>query len=81
MPLLERAAGLLGAVGIIVWIWNPQTAALEPALAHGYSEQVRVQLPPVGRDAPNATAGAFRSGQTCIVESGDARTAHWLRRC
>ena len=31
-----------------------------------------MQLPPVGRDAPNATAAAFRSGQTCVVEGGDS---------
>jgi transcriptional regulator with XRE-family HTH domain len=70
--LLEKAAGLVDAVGVIVWVWNRHTSALEPALAHGYSEQVLVQLPPVGRDAPNATAAAFRSGQTCIVEGGDS---------
>ena len=29
------------------------------------------QLPKVGRDADNATASAFRLGQTCVVNSGD----------
>jgi hypothetical protein len=70
--LLEKAAELVDAVGVIVWVWNRHTSALEPALAHGYSEEVLVQLPPVGRDAPNATAAAFRSAQTCVVEGSDS---------
>src|SRR6185295_6092582 len=70
-PLLEKAARILDAVGLIVWVWDPKAAALRPALAHGYSAQVLAQLPKVGRDADNATAAAFRSAQTSVVN--DAR--------
>jgi len=70
-PLLEKAARILDAVGLIVWVWDPKAAALRPALAHGYSPQVLAQLPKVGRDADNATAAAFRSAQTSVVN--DAR--------
>jgi len=66
-PLLEKAARILDAVGLIVWVWDPKAAALRPALAHGYSAQVLAQLPKVGRDADNATAAAFRSAETSVV--------------
>jgi hypothetical protein len=40
-------------------------------LAAGYSDRVLAQLPRVGRDADNATASAFRSARTCVVNSRD----------
>ena len=70
-PLLQRAACLLDAVGVIVWAWDAQSAELRPALAHGYSDKVLAQLPKVRREADNATAAAFRSTQTCIVNGSD----------
>jgi len=70
-PLLEEAARILDAVGLIVWVWDPETAELLPALAHGYSDKVLAQLPKVGRDTDNATAAAFRSAQTCVVKGSD----------
>ena len=66
-PLLQGAAKILDAVGLIVWVWDPQRAELRPVLAHGYPDQVLAQLPRVRRDADNATAAAFRSAQTCTV--------------
>jgi hypothetical protein len=65
--LLEGAAAVLDASGVIVWLWDPQAAALKPALAHGYSNGVLAKLPGVRRDADNATAAAFRSAQTRVV--------------
>jgi transcriptional regulator with XRE-family HTH domain len=70
-PLLEGAAKILNAVGLIVWIWDPHGTALRPALAHGYPDDVLAQLPGVARDADNATATAFRSAQTRIVNGSD----------
>ena len=70
-PLLQEVAGILEAVGLIVWVWHPQAAELRPALAYGYSDQVLAQLPKVGRDADNATASAFRLAHTCVVNSRD----------
>lgn len=70
-PLLKGAAGILDAVGLIVWVWDPQRTELRPVLAHGYSDKVLAQLPSVRRDADNATAAAFRSAQTCIVNGSD----------
>jgi transcriptional regulator with XRE-family HTH domain len=70
-PLLQRAASILDAVGVIVWAWDAQNAELRPALAHGYSDSVLAQLPRVRREADNATAAAFRSTQTCIVNGSE----------
>ena len=70
-PLLQEAARILDAVGLVVWVWHPASAELRPALAHGYSDKVLAQLPKVRRDTDNATAAAFRSAQTCVVNAGD----------
>jgi transcriptional regulator with XRE-family HTH domain len=70
-PLLQEAARILDAVGLIVWVWDLPTAELRPALAHGYSDGVLAQLPTLKRDADNATAAAFRSAQLCTVDGGD----------
>ncbi len=70
-PLLERAGRILGAVGLVVWVWDPETTALKPALAYGYPDDVLARLPEVGRDTDNATAESFRSGETRIVNSSD----------
>jgi hypothetical protein len=70
-PLLEEAARILDAVGLIVWVWHQQASELRPALAQGYSDKVLAQLPRVRRDTDNATAAAFRSAQTCVVSGGD----------
>jgi GAF domain-containing protein len=48
---------------------------LTPLSSDGYSERVLSQLPTVRRDADNATAAAFRSGQTCTVAGADGSTS------
>ena len=70
-PLLQEAARILDALGVIVWLWDPQAAELSPAVTHGYSDRVLAQLPRVRRDADNATAAAFRSAQTCVVKGSN----------
>jgi transcriptional regulator with XRE-family HTH domain len=70
-PLLGEATRLLDAVGLIVWLWDGQAVELKPALAYGYSDRVLAQIPRVDRDTNNATAAAFRSAQTCVVNSSD----------
>ncbi len=69
-PLLQEAAGLLDATGLVVWLWDARVAGLRSALAHGYSASVLAQLPAVELDADNVTAAAFRSGQTCVINGG-----------
>jgi hypothetical protein len=70
-PLLEHVAQMLDAIGLIVWVWDPQRTALKPALAHGYSDEMLAKLPRVRRDTDNATAASFRSAQTHIVNGND----------
>jgi len=63
-PLLREAAGLLGAKGLIVWVWDSLADELKPALALGYPTRVLAQLGTLSRDADNATAAAFRSAES-----------------
>jgi transcriptional regulator with XRE-family HTH domain len=72
--LLHEAARILDAVGVIVWVWDPEKNSLTPTLTDGYSERVIAQLPEVARDADNATAAAFRSSQTRTVAGGEDAT-------
>ena len=72
--LLEETARALHAAGLIVWLWDDAAAGLRPALVHGYSERVLAQLPPVTRDADNATAAAFRTAATCAVAPEEGRS-------
>jgi len=73
--LLKEAARVLDAIGLIVWTWEPETGTLTPSISDGYSDRVLSQLPTVGRDADNATAAAFRSGQVCAVAGADGATS------
>ena len=74
-PLLEDAARLLGASGMIVWVWDHRIEALRPALVHGYAADVVARLPPVKRDSHNATAAAYRSGQARLIAGGGDTSA------
>ena len=69
-PLLGRAAALLDAVGIILWIADPDARELNPVLAQGYPQHLINRLGTIGRDAENATAAAFRTGllQTVLAD-------------
>ena len=68
------AARLLRAVGLIVWVWNPQANALVVGLSHGYDDGMLAQLSRVRMDADNAIAAAFRAAETCVVDSTDQAT-------
>lgn len=59
--MLQQAAGLMEASGLIVWAWDRSAGVLRPALACGYSRRTLAKLPPVEPDAGNPTAQAFRS--------------------
>jgi CHASE3 domain sensor protein len=62
---LARAATVLQARGIVVWIGAGEE--LFPALAYGYDERVVARLGPIPRNAANATAAAWRSAQMRTV--------------
>ncbi|MEI6669509.1 MAG: hypothetical protein WCP29_15265 [Acidobacteriota bacterium] len=58
--LLERAAGVLEATGVIVWMTEGTAASLRPVLAHGYSAATLGRMGAIEPDADNATATAYR---------------------
>jgi CHASE3 domain sensor protein len=66
--LVGRAASLLSASGLIVWMVNPKTGALHPVLSHGYSELALARIGELASDEDNATAEAFRSVEARVVE-------------
>jgi hypothetical protein len=66
-PLLERAAGLLDAAGIILWIADPDGRELNAVLAQGYPQHLVNRLGTIPREAENATAAAFRTGMLQTV--------------
>ena len=67
--LLARAAGILDARGLIVWMGAGDQ--LFAAMAHGYEARIVSRLAPIGRDAGNATATAWRTGRLGSV-NGEA---------
>jgi GAF domain-containing protein len=67
--ILERAAQLLNAGGIVLWIADPEGQELAPIIAHGYPPNLLSRLGTLNRDAENATAAAFRTSLLQTVRS------------
>jgi len=62
---LARAASVLEARGIVIWIGAGEE--LFPALAYGYDDRIVARLRPIARNSANATADAWRSAQMRTV--------------
>jgi hypothetical protein len=60
-PLIERAAAVIGARGLVVWLVSPEGAHLVPAMAHGYVPKVLARMGSIPVDDHNLTAAAFRT--------------------
>jgi len=67
--VLARAADVMDASGLMVWMGSAAGTDLRPVLAHGYSADMIARIPPVARGADNAAAAAYRSGTLQIVHS------------
>ena len=67
--VLGRAAEVMDASGLMVWMGSATGSDLRPVLAHGYSAKMIERIPPVPRSADNAAAAAYRSGTLQIVLS------------
>ena len=67
--LLERAAGVLDASGIVLWIADPDGRELTPILVHGYPPQIATRMGNIKRDAVNLTASAYRTGLLQTVKA------------
>jgi hypothetical protein len=68
-PLLQRAAHVLDAKGLVLWVADDHGAILRPSLAHGYSERVLQRLGSLQVDADNVTSLAYRSMETQVLRT------------
>jgi hypothetical protein len=75
--LIGRAADMLDASGLVLWMGTADGDELRPAVAHGYDPQLAARIPSVPRSANNAAAAAYRTATLQIVLSrpGSARGA------
>jgi hypothetical protein len=60
--LLGRAADILEASGIVLWIADPDGRELTPIVVHGYPPRLAGRFGTIPRDAENVTASAYRTG-------------------
>jgi hypothetical protein len=65
--LLARAAKLLEASGLVVWLADASGQELKPLLSHGYDAAAMARMPALPRMSDNATAAAFRNGTLGVV--------------
>jgi hypothetical protein len=70
--LVDRAADVIGAAGIVVWLEGGEEG-LVPALTHGYGPQARTLLGALPLSEENVTTRAWHSGQLQWVE-GDSQS-------
>lgn len=68
--LVERAAGVIGASGVVVWLASGDE--LVPVLTHGYGPHAQGLLGPLPLSEENVTTRAWHSGHVQGVD-GDAR--------
>ena len=64
--LLARAAKVLDASGVIVWVGDP-SGDLHPAMSYGYSDHAVARMGAIPRGANNAAAAAFRAAEMRTV--------------
>jgi hypothetical protein len=68
MPtLVQRAATVLEAKGVVLWVADAAGTSLRPTLTHGYADKVLARMGPLQVDSENVTALAFRSMQAHAV--------------
>ena len=66
--LLQRAAGVIGASGIIVWLRDGSGQHLRAVTSHGYSAQTLGKMGDLPCDGDNAAATAFRTARMQVAE-------------
>lgn len=57
---LNRAASVLDASGVIVWVASNDGGTLSPVASHGFDARLVSRIGRIARDAANLTAMAFR---------------------
>lgn len=71
--LFERATGLLGAKGLILWLAD-KGGTLHASTGHGYGPETLARLGALRQDEDNATAKAYRTASLQTVRSERDRT-------
>lgn len=72
-PLLARAATVLSARVLVVWLRDANASALVPALAHGYDVEQLARRGPLAIDAQTMTSTAFRTSTSSVSTSTAAQ--------
>ena len=67
--VLGRAADVLDASGLVLWMATASGTELQAAVTHGYDAAMTARMPSVARSANNAAAAAYRTGTLQIVLS------------
>ena len=65
--LMERAATVLEAKGVVLWVSESGGGVLRPTMAHGYSDRVLQRMGTLSADGDNVTSLAFRTKQPQVV--------------
>jgi len=65
--LMSRAATVLEAKGLVLWVSESGGGVLRPTIAHGYSEKVLQRMGTLAADGDNVTSLAFRTRQPQVV--------------
>lgn len=67
---IGRAAGALGATGVVVWLADSDRRVLTPAAFAGYDARVVARFGAVPFDDANPTSRAFASGEVVTTTAG-----------
>jgi hypothetical protein len=73
--LLERAARVLEAKGVIVWVADSRGNMLTPSLAHGYGERILTKLGALETGADNVTSLSYRSMRPQVMTASGSESA------
>ncbi len=71
--LLERAATLLDATGLVIWLATDEGARLRPAFSFGYGPQALARIQALGRNDDSAVSDSFREGRREVVSGKQGR--------
>jgi hypothetical protein len=72
---LDRAAAVLDAGGVIVWLAANDGGSLTPVASHGFDRKLVARIGRIQRDSANLTAAAFRDNVPRVSAASDATPA------
>jgi hypothetical protein len=72
---LERAAAVLNASGVIVWVASNDGSTLSPVATHGFDQKLVSRFGRIARDSSNMTAAAFRENAARASAASDGAPA------